>query len=76
MFDPRIGLAYALDTKTVARVYYGLIDYPGYSMLNEGTNASFYGSVGSATPTTTNAGITPGVPMGRRISDCGSRSNH
>ncbi len=59
MWDPRVGVAYSVDTKTVVRLYYGLIDYPGWSALNEGTNASYYGYVGSATPSTTNAGVTP-----------------
>lgn len=59
MFDPRIGVAYSVNSKTVVRAYYGLIDYPGWSALNEGTNAPFYGTVGNATPSSPDNGITP-----------------
>jgi hypothetical protein len=57
-FGPRLGLAYALNQKTVIRAYYGIIYSPISADANEGQSLSTYGLVnGQASITSLDNGI-------------------
>lgn len=58
-FSPRLGLTYALDSKTVIRAGYGMFRlYPNYGRMNSGIfwNSGFGATLAVAS---TNSGITP-----------------
>lgn len=58
-FSPRIGLTYALNSKTVVRTGYGIFRiYPNYGRLNE-TSLWTNGYGYSPSVTSTNSGVTP-----------------
>lgn len=59
LWEPRVGLAYAVSQKMVVRAYYGIIDTPTFASFNQGTTASFYGAFAQTTIASTNNGITP-----------------
>jgi hypothetical protein len=59
MFDPRLGLAYAPNQKTVFRSYYGIIYVPYCGMTGCGAGLPRYGSSATITPSTLDGGLTP-----------------
>jgi hypothetical protein len=48
-FDPRLGAAYAIDKKTVARVYWGIQRYPMSGVFNLGATSPNFGAGASVT---------------------------
>ncbi len=59
LWEPRLGLAYAITPTFVVRAYYGLIDTPTFASFNQGTNAQFYGQFAQTTVSSTDGGVTP-----------------
>lgn len=59
LFEPRLGLAYAIKPDFVVRAYYGLINTPTFASFNEGTNATFFGRVATLNTTSPDNGVTP-----------------
>lgn len=59
LFDPRLGIAFKATNKSVLRAYYGITDIPTFASFNNGTQAPTYGAQATATPSSTNNGVTP-----------------
>ena len=59
LWEPRLGLAYALTPNFVVRAYYGLINTPTFASFNQGTTAQFYGRYAQITNSSTDNGVTP-----------------
>jgi hypothetical protein len=59
LWEPRLGLAYAITPTFVVRAYYGLIDTPTFAAFNQGTTASTYGVFAQTSVASTDNGVTP-----------------
>jgi hypothetical protein len=59
LWEPRLGLAYAITPTFVVRAYYGLINTPTFASFNQGTIASFYGRFAQVSVASTDGGVTP-----------------
>jgi len=59
LWEPRLGIAYAITPTFVVRAYYGIINTPTFSSFNQGTNAQFYGQFVQSTVASTDGGVTP-----------------
>jgi hypothetical protein len=58
-FGPRLGIAYAFDSKTVVRAYYGIVYSPVYTDGVAGANVPTYGWSATLTRSTLDNGVTP-----------------
>jgi hypothetical protein len=59
LWEPRLGIAYAITPTFVVRAYYGLINTPTFAAFNQGTNAQFYGRFVQSSVASTDNGVTP-----------------
>lgn len=59
LWEPRVGIAYAIRATFVVRAYYGLIDTPTFASFNQGTIAQFYGAFTQASVSSVDNGVTP-----------------
>ena len=59
LWEPRLGIAYAITPTFVVRAYYGLIDTPTFASFNQGTTAQFYGQFAQTSVSSTDNGVTP-----------------
>jgi hypothetical protein len=59
LWEPRVGLAYAISPTFVVRSYYGLINTPTFASFNQGTTASLYGRFAQTSVSSTDGGVTP-----------------
>lgn len=59
LLDPRIGFAINVSNQAVIRGYYGIIDIPTFAAFNSGGQIPTYGVQATATPSSTNNGVTP-----------------
>ena len=59
LWEPRLGLAYAITPTFVVRAYYGLINTPTFASFNQGTTAQFYGQFAQTSVSSTDNGVTP-----------------
>ena len=60
-FGPRLGLAYQLNDKTVARAYYGLMFYPAMTELGGGLQMPNLGFGATVTKQSPDFGLTPAI---------------
>ena len=58
-FGPRLGVAYQLDSRTVARAYYGIQYFPLNFMAFQGYTIPNYGWGATLAPSTLNGGLAP-----------------
>ena len=58
-FGPRLGVAYQLDSRTVARAYYGIQYFPLNFMAFQGYTVPNYGWGATLAPSTLNGGLAP-----------------
>jgi hypothetical protein len=59
MFEPRLGIAYAPDSRTAIRMYYGLVHSASFAQGNDGTIMNSYGWTATVARSTVDNGLTP-----------------
>jgi hypothetical protein len=59
MFEPRLGIAYAPNSQTAIRVYYGIVHSASFAQGNDGTIMNSYGWTATVARSTLDNGLTP-----------------